>query len=53
MTDQLNIDQLHTCPACGGVGRKPNRETGSDEICKPCEGTGSVPYDPEDKSFGY
>jgi DnaJ-class molecular chaperone len=51
--EQTSLDGLFPCPACHGVGRKPNRETGADEPCRVCEATGNVNYDPGDDSFGY
>lgn len=51
--DQLAIDQLHACPACGGAGQTTSHETGGRQLCRVCEGTGTVPYDPDDTSIPF
>ncbi len=42
---QMAFSQLHRCPACDGTGRE---EDGG--RCLVCLGSGSVAYDPEDRS---
>lgn len=44
---QLNLESLHGCPRCAGLGVRHG------QICRVCEGAGTVPYDPADLSIPF
>ncbi len=48
--DQISLDAMHRCPVCAGAGKRSDPETDELVTCKPCEGTGQVPFDPDDHS---
>lgn len=50
---QTSLDQLHECPRCQGTGTVVDRETGMQQACRVCFGTGSVDYDPSDEAIPY
>jgi hypothetical protein len=53
VSDQLNLDGFWLCPRCNGDAVVVDQETGASRPCKVCEATGVVPYDPQDRSFGF
>jgi hypothetical protein len=50
---QLDMDGWWCCPTCEGKATVVDHDTGVRRACRVCEGTGVVPFDPEDTSFGF
>lgn len=60
---QMSFDEVHACPICLGKGWNPGNTSGQEGnvtvvgigpvLCRVCRGTGSVNYDPEDKTIPY
>lgn len=50
--EQMSLLQLWPCNACGGRGRVREGWEGdwTDKPCPTCRGSGTLDYDPEDKS---
>lgn len=60
---QISLEDLHRCPICDGKGWHPGNTGGRDGnvvvvgvgtvTCRTCGGSGTLGYDPDDKTIPY
>jgi len=51
--NQPTLLDLHACPTCEGSGSVHDPELGERRPCRVCKASGTVPYDPADKTIPY